>query len=557
MGRATEVAQLPRASEVATLKGALVLPKGMLARLNAPRSVNDDSSSDDEASRSLGSSDAEAWFMAALVSDGASDAAPAARLRIPDTILFKGGAPVCWLFCDREGRLKRKHAKRLNWDTIRRGMQKAGKQWRARGTAAANGANAKGANDAAANADDDSATTDGDESDGSGAGTDTHSRDARRRGRPPSDRRDERRDERLDKASERLDTSSERASACGDGRSVASTPSPRLPKRAPSPFAAVLRWRSQDGSGLIASTLLEWRDVRDLERARPVHAAPALVSRGQMVALQPYVRSSKGLASGVFLHRLGAEPLQNVVGWPTTGETRELMAWPPEPPRRCASKNREDSAVSSLKVDGALHNAVAALAHVAEKRVLHATATNVGAKLSLDPVEYRAFIGEFVFDSHGRPLLTFAQRVSTAVAPLKQRVRSRTALADATVASPNGLGRDVVAGLANWDDSSNLSKLIRFVDAATSREGSATRRNVSPGDTPPVNAPPTNAPQAAAAPRRPRRPDASKRRRPAPHPYGLDTAHRAHRLLRSSLRHLSDGQALRPPGDKWDNALAG
>ena len=66
------------------------------------------SSDEEEEVTYLGSVEAEAWLMAALVSDGARGSTQRHAVRIPDTVLFKEGKPVCWLFTDRRGRLRRK-----------------------------------------------------------------------------------------------------------------------------------------------------------------------------------------------------------------------------------------------------------------------------------------------------------------------------------------------------------------------------------------------------------------------------------------------------------------
>ena len=67
----------------------------------------------------LGEEDPEAWFMASLVSEGARRKAQKKRLKVVETVLFREGLPVCWLFQDRRGALRRKHTKRLAWPLVR------------------------------------------------------------------------------------------------------------------------------------------------------------------------------------------------------------------------------------------------------------------------------------------------------------------------------------------------------------------------------------------------------------------------------------------------------
>ena len=48
---------------------------------------------------------------AALGSDGGQR--KQGPLRVAETVVFARGAPVCWLFTDKRGRVRRRHARRL------------------------------------------------------------------------------------------------------------------------------------------------------------------------------------------------------------------------------------------------------------------------------------------------------------------------------------------------------------------------------------------------------------------------------------------------------------
>ena len=108
----------------------------------APRDRDDDASSssssssddDDDARKDaeekvvLGEGDREALLLASLVSDAARDSGVGdGRLRVADTVLFRSGVPVCWLFTDSRGRVRRRHAKRLTWNEIRYNVQFRGR----------------------------------------------------------------------------------------------------------------------------------------------------------------------------------------------------------------------------------------------------------------------------------------------------------------------------------------------------------------------------------------------------------------------------------------------
>ena len=40
------------------------------------------------------------------------------ELRVLDTVLFRAGRPFCWVFTDKEGRVRAKHRARLEWIQI-------------------------------------------------------------------------------------------------------------------------------------------------------------------------------------------------------------------------------------------------------------------------------------------------------------------------------------------------------------------------------------------------------------------------------------------------------
>ena len=69
-----------------------------------------------EGATEIGSEDPEVWLLASLVSDRAKKKR---QCKVAETVLFRNGLPVCWLFHDRRGRLLRRHRKRLHWPTIR------------------------------------------------------------------------------------------------------------------------------------------------------------------------------------------------------------------------------------------------------------------------------------------------------------------------------------------------------------------------------------------------------------------------------------------------------
>lgn len=191
----------------------------------------------------------------------------------------------------------------------------------------------------------------------------------------------------------------------------------RMRRGGPEEPIAILRWRRPKGSDVI-STLLNWRELRDLPRRVPLVAGPTLTSWHQFVALQPYAPARSGAASGVFIYRTGvalrAEPTQRF-GLLEPGVPRELMTWPGAPPR---SRNDLRGPSSVLVRDVSLKDTLTTCAQLSVGRVCLGAGGSCGLHHYLDAaLRVHSFVAEIVIDSaalrgHSTPLLTFFHDLS-------------------------------------------------------------------------------------------------------------------------------------------------